>query len=100
MMSVVALHLVFSKAGPRRGRPPPLFPVSEPLRGLGHAPPDLFGQVFLHQEGLAFITILIFRACEINRLGDTNNGPVLVGSSRPMSMIIITVIIVMALNAS
>lgn len=35
MMSIVALHLCFSKAGPRRGRPPPLFPVSEPLRRLG-----------------------------------------------------------------
>lgn len=37
-MSIVALHLSFSKAGPRRGRlpwPPPLFPVSEPLRRLG-----------------------------------------------------------------
>lgn len=36
---------------------------------LALTPPDLFGQVFLHQEGLAFITILIFRAREIVDLG-------------------------------
>lgn len=36
---------------------------------LALTPPDLFGQVFLHQEGLAFITSLIFRACEIVDLG-------------------------------
>lgn len=31
--------------------------------------PTSFGQVFLHQEGLAFITTLIFRTCEIVDLG-------------------------------
>lgn len=37
---------------------------------LALTPPALFGQVFLHQEGLAFITVLIFRAaCEIVDLG-------------------------------
>ena len=70
MMSIVALHLFFSKAGPRRGRLLHSSLSASRCGDLALAPPDLFGQVFLHQEGLAFITTLIFRAaCEIVDLG-------------------------------
>lgn len=69
MMSIVALHLFFSKAGPRRGRLLHSSLSASRCGDLALAPPDFFGQVFLHREGLAFITTLIFRTCQIVDLG-------------------------------
>ncbi|KAH8781133.1 hypothetical protein F5883DRAFT_539410 [Diaporthe sp. PMI_573] len=100
MMSIVALHLFFSKAGPRRGRLLRSSLSASRCGDLALAPPDLFRAGVPASGGAGLYYHFNFpRRLRDRRLGGRYLSRVgwLAGSGRPMSITITVMTVIIAM---